>query len=133
LRTRFALTFAWLAFAISALTLALMGIYGMVSFTAARRTSEMGIRLALGATSGQLVRMIVRQGMAPVVMGLVSGLVCALLTSRFIASQLFGIAPNDIGTIGCLASFVMAAAIIACWIPARRATKIDPLTALRFE
>ncbi len=122
-----------LAFAVSALALASLGIYGVISFTVARRTPEMGIRIALGASGGQLVRMVVRQGMVPVAAGLAAGILCALLVSRLIESQLFGVTPNDPLSIGGVAVVLLAAAFCACWIPARRATRIDPLTALRFD
>lgn len=121
------------AFAGAALLLASLGIYGVISFAVARRTPEMGIRIALGATSGQLVGMVVRQGMIPVAVGMATGFAGALLVGRLIASQLFGVAPNDPVAIGAVAILLVAVGLAACWIPARRATRIDPLTALRFE
>jgi predicted permease len=121
------------AFAISALALASLGIYGVISFSVARRTPEMGIRIALGARGAQLVAMVVRQGMAPVVVGLAGGVIGALLVTRLIGSQLYGVAPNDPLTISAVAILLLAVAVCACWIPARRATRIDPLHALRFE
>jgi putative ABC transport system permease protein len=120
-------------FALSALLLASLGIYGVISFTVARRTPEMGIRIALGARSTQLVAMVIRQGMVPVILGLTLGLPCALFLSRLIASQLYGVAPNDPFTISAVAILLLVVAVCACWIPARRATGIDPLNALRFE
>ena len=83
------------AFAMSALLLASLGIYGVIAFAVARRTPEMGIRIALGANAPRLVRMVVRQGMLPVAAGLGVGLVCARFVSRLIASQLYGVAPDD--------------------------------------
>jgi predicted permease len=121
------------AFALSALLLASLGIYGVIGFTVARRTPEMGIRIALGASGAQLVGMVVRQGMIPVAAGLAAGLACALFVSRLIASQLYGVAPNDPLSIAGVATLLLAVALCACWIPARRVTRIDPLTALRFE
>lgn len=121
------------AFAISALLLASLGIYGVISFTVARRTQEMGIRIALGARNAQLVAMVVRQGMVPVVCGLASGLAAALFVCRLIASQLYGVAPNDPLTMSAVAALLTVIALGACWIPARRSTRIDPLSALRFE
>lgn len=121
------------AFAISALVIASLGIYGVVSFAVARRTPEMGIRIALGASGTQLVGMVVRQGMVPVAGGLVAGLAAAVFVSRMIASQLFGVAPNDPTSISAVAILLSVVALFACWIPARRATRVDPLTALRFE
>jgi putative ABC transport system permease protein len=121
------------AFAVSALALASLGIYGVISFAVARRTPEMGIRIALGASGAQLVGMVVRQGMIPVAAGLGAGLVCSLFVSRLMASQLYGVSPNDPLSIAGVAMLLLAVALCACWIPARRATRIDPLTALRFE
>jgi predicted permease len=121
------------AFAVSALALASLGIYGVISFSVTRRTAEMGIRIALGARGGQLVAMIVRQGILPVLLGLAAGIACALSVSRLIASQLYGVAPNDPLTIAAVATVLLTVAFGACWIPARRATRIDPLQALRFE
>lgn len=121
------------AFAAAALVLASLGIYGIVSFSVARRTPEIGIRVALGAQPRQLVAMVIREGMAPVVAGLVAGLSCALLIGRLLASQLFGISPRDPLTFSVVAVVLIGVAACACWIPARRALRIDPITALRFE
>ena len=108
------------AFAISALLLASLGIYGVISFTVARRTQEMGIRIALGARNAQLVVMVVRQGMTPVICGLAAGLVAAIFLCRLIASQLYGVAPNDPLTMCVVAALLTVVATGACWIPARR-------------
>jgi putative ABC transport system permease protein len=121
------------AFAVAALVLASLGIYGVISFAVARRTPEMGIRIALGAPGTQLMAMVVRQGMAPVAVGLAAGLVGAVLVTRLIRSQLYQVAPNDPLTMACVALLLLGVALCACWIPARRATRIDPLKALRFE
>jgi predicted permease len=121
------------AFAISALLLASLGIYGVVSFTVARRTPEIGIRLALGADGRQLLAMVLLQGMRPVLAGLAGGVACALLVSRLIANQLFGITWWDPLTISGVAALLLIVATSACLIPARRASKTDPLVALRFE
>src|SRR5262249_25091359 len=120
-------------FAVSTLALASLGIYGVVSFAVARRTPETGIRIALGASGGQLLAMIVRQGMVPVAAGLGVGLVCGLGVGRLMAGPLDGVAPNDPLAIGSIAMLLLAVALFACWIPARRAATIDPLRALRFE
>jgi predicted permease len=121
------------AFGLSALALASLGIYGVISFTVARRTSEMGIRIALGARGSQLVGMVVRQGMIPVAAGLAAGVGCSLAIGRLIASQLYAVAPNDPLSIAGVVMLLLVVALCACWIPARRATKVDPLTALRFD
>jgi predicted permease len=129
---RFQMTLA-ISFAASALFLAALGIYGVISFAVARRTPELGIRLALGARRPELASMVVRQGMMPVWIGLAAGLAGALFGSRLIASQLYGVTPNDPLTIAAVTVLLLAVAVCACWIPARRAMRIDPLTALRFE
>jgi putative ABC transport system permease protein len=121
------------AFALSALALASLGIYGVISFTVARRTAEMGIRIAVGARGAQLVGMVIRQGMIPVLAGLGAGVVSSLAVSRLIASQLYGVAPNDPVSIVGVVVLLLTVALGACWIPARRVTRVDPLTALRFE
>lgn len=121
------------AFAAAALLLASFGIYGIVSFTVARRTPEIGIRLALGAEPRQLVAMVLRQGLEPVVCGLMAGLIGALVIGRFLASQLFGVSPHDPLTISIVTMLLLGVAVGACLIPARRAIRIDPVRALRFE
>lgn len=121
------------AFAISALLLASLGVYGVISFAVVRRTPEIGIRIALGAHAGQLLAMVLGQGMRPVLAGLAAGVACALFVSRWIASQLFGVAPWDPLIITGVAASLLVVAASACLIPARRATRIDPLRALRFE
>jgi predicted permease len=120
-------------FAMSALGLSSLGIYGVISFAVARRTQELGIRIALGASGRQLVGMVVRQGMVPVVGGLVAGLGCALLMSRFLTSQLYEVRPTDPFAIGGVVVLLLGVALLACWCPARRATRINPLVALRTE
>jgi predicted permease len=121
------------AFAVVALFLASLGIYGVVSFTVAQTTPELGIRIALGAHPSAIMTMVVRRGLVPVVGGLTVGLAGAFLTSQLISSQLYGVVPNDVSTISMVAILLMVAAVCACWIPARRATRISPLRALRFE
>jgi len=122
-----------MAFAAAALVLASFGIYGVVSFTIARRTPEIGIRLALGAEPRQLVAMVLRQGLSPVVGGLAVGLIGALGIGRFLASQLFGVSPRDPLTISIVTMLLLVVAVGACLIPARRAIRVDPVRALRFE
>jgi len=121
------------AFALSALLLASLGIYGVLSFSVARRTSEIGIRMALGARAAEITSMLVRQGMLPVAAGLGVGVPAALMGARLIAGQLYGVTPNDPWTIGGVSLLLAAVGALACWIPARRAARLNPLRALRFE
>jgi len=120
-------------FAVAALLLASLGIYGVISFTVARRTPELGIRIALGARRGQLMRLVLRQGLRPVAAGLAVGLAAALALSKLLASELYGVKPRDPLTMAAVAALLLAVAVAACWAPARRATRIDPLGALRVE
>src|ERR1022692_2960339 len=115
------------AFAISALLLASLGIYGVISFTVARRTPEIGIRMALGAHGRQLLAMVLLQGMRPVLAGLAAGVACALFVSRLLANQLFGVTPWDHLTISGVAALLLIVATLACLIPARRASRTDPI------
>jgi predicted permease len=126
-------TYLAVAFAISALLVASLGIYGLISFTVARRTPEIGIRMALGAHGRQLLGMVLLQGLRPVLAGLAVGVASALFVSRLIASQLFGVSPWDPLTICGVAALLLIVATSACLIPARRASRTDPLVALRFE
>lgn len=121
------------AFAMSALLLASLGIYGVISYTVARRTPEIGIRAALGASRRELMATVLARGMRPVVMGVVLGLVASLIVSRSITSQLFQVAPWDPVTFAGVAVVLLSVALAACWIPARRAARVDPIEALRFE
>jgi predicted lysophospholipase L1 biosynthesis ABC-type transport system permease subunit len=121
------------AFALAALALASLGVYGVISFAVARRTPEIGIRIALGARGLQVAAMVLRQGIRPVVAGLAAGVGCALVAGRFMASQLYGVAPDDRLRIAAAALALLGAGAGACSIPAGRAMRIDPTGALRFE
>lgn len=129
---RFALTLFGI-FAGVALLLASVGLYAVMSYSVTQRTHEIGIRAALGAQSGDLLRLIVRQGMTLVAIGLVVGLVAAFALTRLMQSLLFEINANDPPTLVAVVGALAAVAAIACWIPARRATKVDPMIALRCE
>ncbi len=129
---RFQLTLV-LIFALSALLLAVIGVYGVVSHTVARRTNEIGIRMALGASPSAVRLMVVRQGLAPVAAGMAAGLAGAVVAARLVSGFLFGVTPADPPTFAAVALLLLAAALAACYLPARRATRVDPLTALRCE
>lgn len=120
-------------FGTSALLLAAVGIYGVVSFAVAQRTHEIGIRMALGARSTDVMKLVVRDGMLMVMVGVVLGLAGAFALTRLVDSLLFGITPTDLPTFGLVTLGLVLIAFIACYIPARRATKVDPLVALRNE
>jgi len=116
-----------------ALLLSAAGVYGVTSYAVAQRAQEFGIRKALGAQSGDVLRLVIRQGMAAVLPGVVIGLVIALAATSVMKSFLFGVSANDPLTFAVIALLLMSVAILACWIPARRATKVDPMVALRCE
>jgi putative ABC transport system permease protein len=120
-------------FAAIALLLAGIGLYGVISYSVAQRTREIGIRMALGAREGDVVRMVVRRGMILTGMGLVLGTVAALAVTRFLASLLFAVAPTDPSTFAAIAILLAAVAWLASFLPARRAARVDPLLALREE
>jgi putative ABC transport system permease protein len=129
---RFSLTLLGL-FGCLALLLSGAGIYGVTSYAVAQRTQEIGIRKALGAQSGDVLRLVIRQGMAAVILGVAIGLVMALAATRVMTSLLFGVSATDPLTFAAIALLLMSVALLACWMPARRATRVDPMVALRFE
>ena len=131
-RRRFAMQVVGL-FGILALLLAAVGIYGVISYSVTQRTREIGIRVALGASKSAILRWVLKQGMVLTIAGVVIGLLGALALTRLLRSLLFGIGPADILTYGVLAILLSVVALIACYVPARRATKVDPLVALRYE
>jgi putative ABC transport system permease protein len=131
-RRKFAMQLVGL-FGVLALLLAGVGIYGVIAYSVTQRTREIGIRVALGASRSAILRWVLKQGMILTVAGIVLGLVGAFLLTRLLRSLLFGIAPTDIVTYGALALLLTVVALIACYVPARRATKVDPLVALRYE
>jgi putative ABC transport system permease protein len=120
-------------FAATALLLASVGIYGVVSYSVTRRTNEMGLRLALGAESRNLCAMVLRQAMTPVTLGLAAGVVGALAAGRLLSSLLYEVSPSDPLVIGAVVLLLFSVALAACYLPARRATRVDPLVALRYE
>jgi ABC-type lipoprotein release transport system permease subunit len=121
------------AFAILALIIASVGLYGTISYTVARRTGELGIRMALGARRGPVVWMVLREVCVLAAVGLAISIPIALGTSRLIGSFLFGMKPNDPLALGAAVMILLAAALLAGCVPARKAAYIDPMTALRHE
>ena len=120
-------------FAGVALLLASIGIYGAVAYTVEQRTGEIGVRMALGAQTADVLRLVVRQGMAPVVLGLVIGMVAALALGRLLTTQLYEVSPHNPALLATTAITLGAVALLACFLPARRATFVNPIEALRAE
>ena len=127
------LTLCVLAFAAMALFLAALGVYGVVAQSVGRRTRELGLRMALGADRAAVLRLILTQGLALVAAGLALGLAGALLTGRLLRGLLFHVEPADAPTLVAVTVLLAAVALLATWLPAHRATRLDPLTALREE
>ena len=121
------------AFGAFALFLAAIGIYGVLAYTVNRRTREIGVRMALGAERGRVMRMILRDGMQAVVPGIVVGTVGALFLARLIAGLLYGVAPSDPVTFGAVIAVLAIVTLAASLVPARRATKVDPMVAIRAQ
>jgi putative ABC transport system permease protein len=118
-------------FAAVALLLAAVGLYGVMSQAVVERTREIGVRVALGADRGDVVRMVVGQGMVPAIGGLVAGIAVALAALRLLGSLLYDVQPHDPAVLAAVITILAAVALLSCWLPARRATRIDPIEALR--
>jgi predicted permease len=131
-RQRFAML-VLIIFAATALLLAAIGIYGVMSYAVTRRTHELGIRAALGASRRQSLGLVLYQGMQPAAIGMAAGLVAALALTRFMAALLYGVRPADPVTLAAVTLLLVGIALLACYIPARRATAVDPVVALRCE
>jgi putative ABC transport system permease protein len=120
-------------FAALALLLACVGIYGVISYLAGQRTHEIGIRMALGAEPRHVLRLVLARGMVLQLLGVGAGIVIALPLMRVLTSMLFGVKPTDPLTFVGVAALLIAVGLLACYIPARRASRVDPLVALRYE
>jgi ABC-type antimicrobial peptide transport system permease subunit len=115
------------------LILAVVGVYSVASYAATQRTQEIGIRMAIGATPRDILKLVLSQGLVIVAIGLLAGLAAAFAGTRLLADLFYGVTPSDPVTYVAVATLLLAVALLACWIPARRATRISPVTALRFE
>ena len=128
-----ALMFLFSAFAVLALILAAVGIYGLVSYSVSQRTHEIGIRIALGAQRGHVLALILRTGVVLAVSGILIGVAGALIITRLLTSLLYGVTPTDPMTFVIVSIALFGIAVAACLIPARRATRVEPLVALRHD
>ena len=131
-RTSFTLVMLGIAGAM-ALVLGIIGIYGVISYTVSQRQREIGIRLALGAQRGNVVQMVLRQGANMAMLGVAIGMGVALALTRLMASLLFGVTAHDPMTFAAVAALLLFVTLLACYVPARRASKVDPIVALRWE
>jgi putative ABC transport system permease protein len=120
-------------FGVLALALAAVGLYGVVSYSVTQRNREMGLRMALGAQQGAVLRMVIGEGMKLALAGALVGAMAAAFAGKAIASQLYGLRASDPASFAWAAAMLLAVAMIGAWIPARRATRVDPVVALREE
>jgi len=120
-------------FALTALLLACIGIYGVISYSVAQRTHEIGIRMALGARRQNVLYLVIKQGLILATIGVALGIAGSYFLTRLMSSLLFGIAPTDLATFVFSAALLVVTALLGTYLPARRATRVDPLVALRYE
>ena len=118
---------------VEALVLTAIGVYGLLSFSVARRTNEFGIRMALGASRGEVLKLVLKQGVTLTAIGLVVGLAAALALTRSLSSLLFVVRPTDPASFLAVSGLLLCVGLLASYLPARRATKVDPMVALRCE
>jgi ABC-type antimicrobial peptide transport system permease subunit len=124
---------AYALFGVLALVLASVGLFGLMSYSVARRTNEIGIRMALGAHARDVLRLVMRESLTLVAVGVVTGLAAAFAAGRLVQSLLYGLSPTDAPTIAISVAVMIAVAAFAGYLPARRASRVDPLIALRYE
>jgi ABC-type antimicrobial peptide transport system permease subunit len=113
--------------------LASIGIYGVLAQSVQQRTREIGIRMALGAQHGEVARLVIYQGLGMILLGIAIGIAGAMAATRLMSTLLFGVKPLDAAAFAVAAAVLLAVALAACWLPARRASHVDPLVALRYE
>jgi ABC-type lipoprotein release transport system permease subunit len=120
-------------FGVLALSLAAVGLYGLMAYTVSQRTRELGIRISIGAKRGDVLKLILKQGLLLSVIGMIGGLITALIVTRFSAHLLYGVSAADPVTFSITTLLLLLVALVACYFPARRATRVDPMVALRIE